>query len=118
MHLARERKMRKTGTRSIKVTWSLPALGATRADPEALLALVRNRWPIETRVHDVRAFPSAEARCRTYVRHLPRPLACSSNAAITLVRCAGRFRSVPEANRPSAARAPEALDASMLAPLG
>ena len=45
-----------------------------------------------------------------YVRHLPRNLACLTNAAIAIVRCKGRFRYLPEANRHYAARAQDALD--------
>ena len=55
-----------------------------------------------------------EDRCRAYVRHLPRNLACLSNAAI--VRCKGRFRYLPEANRHYAARAQEALDTILNTP--
>ncbi len=58
------------------------------------------------------------ARLAGYVRHLPRNLACLSNAAIAIVRCDGRFRYIPEANRRYAARAQEALDAIMIAPIG
>ena len=52
------------------------------------------------------------------MRYLPRNLACSSNEAISIVRCDGRFRYLPEANRHYAARAQEALDAIMIAPVG
>ncbi len=118
MRMERERKMLKTGKRSIEVTWSLTSLGAERAGPKELLDLVRNHWHIENRVHYVRDFTYDEDRCRAYVRHLPGNLACLSNAAIAIVRCDGRFRYVPEANRHYAARAQEALDAIMIAPSG
>ena len=39
-----------------------------------------------------------------------------TNAAIAMVRCNGRFRYLPEANRHYAARAQEALDAILIAP--
>ena len=107
----------KTGKRSIEVTWSLTSLGAERAGPEELLELVRNHWHIENRLHYVRDFTYDEDRCRAYVRHLPRNLACLTNAAIAIVRCDGRFRYLPEANRHYAARAQEALDAIMTAPI-
>ena len=57
-----------------------------------------------------------EDRCRAYVRHLPRNLACLTNVAIAIVRCSGRFRYLPEANRHYAARAQDALDAILIAP--
>ena len=118
MCIEREREILKTGKRSIEVTYSVTSLGAERAGPEELLDLVRNHWHIENRLHYVRDFTYDEDRCRAYVRHLPRNLACLSNAAIAIVRCDGRFRYVPEANRHYAARAQEALDAIMIAPIG
>ncbi len=114
--IAREREVIKTGERSTEVIWSLTSLGAEGAGPEELLALVRNHWHIENRVHYVRDFTYDEDRCRAYVRHMPRNLACLTNAAIAIVRCGGRFRFMPEANRHYAARAQEALDAILIAP--
>ena len=104
------------GKSSIEVTWSLTSLGTDRAGPEELLALVRNHWHIENRLHYVRDFTYDEDRCRAYVRHLPRNLACLTNVAIAIVRCSGRFRYLPEANRHYAARAQDALDAILIAP--
>ena len=116
MYIEREREIVKTGKRSTEVTWSLTSLGADRAGPEELLALVRNHWHIENRLHYVRDFTYDEDRCRAYVRHLPRNLACLTNVAIAIVRCDGRFRYLPEANRHYAARSQEALDAILIAP--
>ena len=116
VRIERERESIKTGERSLEVTWCLTSLGAERAGPEQLLALVRNHWHIENRVHYVRDFTYDEDRCRAYVRHLPRNLACLSNAAIAIVRCKGRFRYLPEANRHYAARAQDALDAILNTP--
>ena len=103
MRIEREREILKTGKSSIEVTWSLTSLGTDRAGPEELLALVRNHWHIENRLHYVRDFTYDEDRCRAYVRHLPRNLACLTNVAIAIVRCSGRFRYLPEANRHYAA---------------
>ena len=64
----------------------------------------------------MRDFTYDEDRCRAYVRHLPRNLSCLTNAAIAIVRCDGRFRYLPEANRHYAARAQDALDAILIAP--
>ena len=44
------------------------------------------------------------------MRHLPRNLACLTNVAIAIVRCSGRFRYLPEANRHYA----RALDAILI----
>ena len=117
MRIEREREVLNTAKRSIEVTWSLTSLGAERAGPEELLALVRNHWHIENRLHYVRDFTYDEDRCRAYVRHLPRNLACLTNAAISIVRCNARFRYLPEANRHYAARTQEALDAILIAPI-
>ena len=116
MRIEREREILKTGERSVEVTWSLTSLGAERAGSEELLDLVRNHWHIENRLHYVRDFTYDEDRCRAHVRHLPRNLSCLTNAAIAIVRCDGRFRFLPEANRHYAARAQEALDAILIAP--
>ena len=110
IRIERERELVKDGTRSIEVTYCLTSLGTERAGPEQLLALVRNHWHIENRLHYVRDFTYDEDRCRAYVRHLPHNLACLTNAAIAIVRCKGRFRYLPEANRHYAARAQDALD--------
>ena len=116
MRIERERETLKTGQRSVEVTWSLTSLSAERAGPKELLALVRNHWHIENRLHYVRDFTYDEDRCRAHVRHLPRNLACLTNVAIAIVRCDGRFRYLPEANRHYAARPQEALDAILIAP--
>ena len=87
MRIEREREILKTGKSSIEVTWSLTSLGTDRAGPEELLALVRNHWHIENRLHYVRDFTYDEDRCRAYVRHLPRNLACLTNGVRN-----GRFR--------------------------
>ena len=110
VRIERERTLVKTGATSIEVTYCLTSLGPERAGPEQVLALVRNHWHIENRLHYVRDFTYDEDRCRAYVRHLPRNLACLTNAAIAIVRCQGTFRYLPQANRHYAARAQEALD--------
>ena len=116
VRIEREREILKTGKHSIEVAYSLTSLGADRAGAEELLALVRNHWHIENRLHYVRDFTYDEDRCRAWVRHLPRNLSCLTNAAIAIVRTHGRFRYLPEANRHYAARAQEALDAILIAP--
>ena len=116
VRIERERELVKAATTSIEVTYCLTSLGAERASPQQVLALVGNHWHIENRLHYVRDFTYDEDRCRVYVRHLPRNLACLTNAAIAIVRCKGRFRYLPEANRHYAARAQDALDTILNAP--
>ena len=100
----------KSETTTTEITHCLTSLGAERASPEDLLALVRNHWHIENRLHYVRDFTYDEDRCRVRVRNLPRNLACLTNAGISIVRCKGDFKYLPEANRYYAARTQEALD--------
>ena len=116
VRIEREREVLKTATRSIEVTWSLTSLGTERAGPEELLALMRNHWHIENRLHYVRDSTYDKDRCRAWVHHLPRNLACLTNAAIAIVRCKGRFRYLPQANRRYAACARGALDTILSTP--
>ncbi len=76
-----------------------------------MLSLVRNHWHIENRLHYAIDFTCDEDRCRDRVRHLPRNLACLSNAAISIIRLRGEFKYLPEANRHYAAKTQDALDA-------
>ena len=55
--------------------------------------------------------PSTAGLFWARLRHLPRNLACPSNAAISIVRLNCAFRYLPEANRHYAARPQDALDA-------
>ena len=90
-------------------------LDALHAQQKTTHCLVRNHWQIENRRHYVRDFTYDEDRCRARVRHMPRNLACLSNAAISIVRLTGAFRYLPEANRHYAARPQDALDAVLTA---
>ena len=76
-----------TAKRSIEVTWSLTSLGAERAGPEELLALVRNHWAhrkpsaLRARLHrrrrpvpGVRAPPASQPRLPDQRGHLHRAL--------------------------------------------
>ncbi len=116
IRIERERHVIRTGKTSSEVTYALTSLPPERAGTERLAALVRNHWHIENRLHYVRDFTYDEDRCRAYVRHLPRNLACLTGTAISIIRCQSRFRHVPEANRHFAARPQEALDLLMRAP--
>ena len=108
MRIEREREILKTGKRSIEVTWSLTSLGTDRAGPEELLALVRNHWHIENRLHYVRDFTYDEDRCRAYVRHLPRNLACLTTwpSPSCVVAAASATCPRPTATMPPARRMP------------
>ena len=51
-----------------------------------------------------------------HVQHLPRNLACLTNATIAIARSSRRFRYLSEANRHNVARAQDALDPILIAP--
>ena len=116
--IERERRLVKQGAGSRETVYGLTSLGAGQAGPEELAALVRRHWHIENRLHYVRDFTYDEDRCRVRVGNLPRNLACLTNAAISIVRHAGRFAHLPPANRHYAARPQEALDAVPTPPSG
>ena len=116
--IERERHVVKQGAGSRETAYGLTSLGAGRAGPEELAALVRHHWHIENRLHYVRDFTYDEDRCRARVGNLPRNLACLTNAAISIVRHEGRFEHLPPANRHYAARPREALDAVLNPPSG
>ena len=100
----------------VELVYGITSHTPQSADAAAILGFNRGQWSCENRVHYVRDFTCDEDRCRAYVRHMPRNLACLTNAAIAIVRCGGRFRFMPEANRHYAARAQEALDAILIVP--
>ena len=82
----------KSETTTTEITHCLTSLGAERASPEDLLALVRNHWHIENRLHYVRDFTYDEDWCRVRVRNLPRILACLTNAGILDRALQGRLQ--------------------------
>ena len=51
------------------------------------------------------------------MRDLPRNPACLASTAISIIRCQGTFRFVPEASRHYAARPQEALDTEHQPPI-
>ena len=116
IRIERERYVLKTGKTSHEVAYCLTSLSAEKASPEQLLALVRNHWHLENRLHYVRDFTYDEDRCRVRVGHLPRNLACLSNTAISIVRTENRFEHLPPSTRHYAAHPEEALNA-ILKPL-
>ena len=116
IRIERERYVLKTDKTSHEVVYCLTSLSAEKASPEQLLALVRNHWHLENRLHYVRDFTYDEDRCRVRVGHLPRNLACLSNAAISIVRTENRFEHLPPSTRHYAAHPEEALNA-ILKPL-
>ncbi|MGH6856603.1 MAG: transposase [Methylocella sp.] len=81
------------GKESVEIAYFVTSLTREQASPEPLLALAREHWAIETKLHYVRDVSLSEDRCR--VRAGARALACIRNLVLAIIRRAGL--SVPEA---------------------
>jgi len=78
---------------STEIAYIVTSLDAAEASPERLLALVRDHWGIENRLHHVRDVSMDEDRCRSRVGG--RALACLRNLVLATIR--GRGLDVREA---------------------
>jgi hypothetical protein len=93
----------------VEVVYGITSLRPAQASAARLLALVREHWQIENRLHYVRDVTLGEDACRVRKGHAPQVLAGLRNAVVHLL--AG----VPAASRPAAierlsARPAEALE--------
>jgi Transposase DDE domain len=88
-----ERRRWIKGRESVELAYLITSLPPDQAGPARLLALARDHWAIENRLHHVRDTSFREDQCR--VRAGARPLATLRNLALTLIRRAGLH--VPEA---------------------
>jgi hypothetical protein len=79
------------------------ALDCNKAAPARLLALNRNHWSIENRLHYVRDVTFEEDASRIRSRNAPRVMAALRNLVISLLRLAG-INSIPKALRQFAAK--------------
>lgn len=75
------------GKQSVDVAYAVTSLKPAEADPGRLLALWRDHWAIENRLHHVRDVSMNEDRCR--VRACGIALANLRNATLTLIPRAG-----------------------------
>ena len=82
-----------SGKQSSEVVYLITSLPPGEAPPERLLALVRDHWAIENKLHYVRDVSMNEDRCR--VRAGARPLATLRGTVIGMIRRLGR--SIPAA---------------------
>ena len=88
-----ERRRTIRGKQTVEIVYLVTSLPPSQAGPERLLALSRDHWAIENKLHYVRDVTFQEDRCR--VRAGARSLAALRNLAIALIRRAGL--SIPEA---------------------
>jgi len=87
--LERQVIRKKTGEERDEVVYGLSSLGAERATPSQLLALVRGQWQIENRSHWVRDVTFDEDRSQVRCGSIPQVMAALRNTAIGLLRTAG-----------------------------
>ncbi|MGC1459169.1 MAG: ISAs1 family transposase [Steroidobacteraceae bacterium] len=77
------------GKASIETVYAITSLTADQAGPERLLALSREHWGIENKLHYVRDVTCREDQARTNAGHAPQALAALRNTALTVLRRLG-----------------------------
>ena len=85
--LTRQRIVR--GKASTETVYAITSLTAEEAGPARLLALSREHWGIENKLHYVRDVTYREDQARSNARNAPQVLAALRNTALTLVRRLG-----------------------------
>jgi hypothetical protein len=78
-----------TGEIEDRVTYAITSLPPSRADAATLLALLRDHWGIENRLHHVRDVTFDEDRSAIRTRAAPQVAAACRNLAIALLRRLG-----------------------------
>jgi predicted transposase YbfD/YdcC len=87
-----------------EIACGLTSLDSKKADPVRILALNRNHWGIENRLHYVRDVTFEEDGSRIRTRNAPRVMASLRNLVISLLRLVGINSSIPQALRQFAAK--------------
>jgi hypothetical protein len=82
-----------------ETVYGITSLKAERADPQRLLALSRNHWTIENRLHWVRDVTFDEDRSRVRKGAGAQVMASLRNLAISLLRIAGARYIAPALRR-------------------
>jgi len=85
--ITRERIVR--GKASSETVYAITSLTADQAGPARLLALSREHWGIENKLHHVRDVTCREDQARTNAGNAPQVLAALRNTALTVVRRLG-----------------------------
>lgn len=94
-HLAQVCRVRRrrvdvrTGEIEDKVSYAITSLPPARADASALLALLRDHWGIENRLHYVRDVTFDEDRSAVRTKAAPQVAVACRNLVIALLRRAG-----------------------------
>lgn len=85
----RERVNTRTGEIERKVTYAVTSLPSAQADARALLALLRDHWGIENKLHYVRDVTFDEDRSTVRTAAAPQVCAACRNLVIALLRRSG-----------------------------
>ena len=78
------------GKESVETVYAITSLTTAQANAAQRLALARNHWLIENRLHYVRDVTCREDQCRTRTRAAPQALAALRNTVLTIIRRSGR----------------------------
>jgi len=103
-----ERQRTIKGETTIEIVCGITSLDRRHASPERLLAIARQHWNIENKLHYVRDVAMGEDACRVRSGNAPQLLASLRNLAIGLLSRAG-FVNKTAALRRHAAKPLEAL---------
>ena len=97
-----------TGQVQQQTHYGLTSLPASQATPDHLLALKRQYWAIENRLHYRRDVSLKEDRCRLRTGHAARTMAILNNLVLALIDRLD-FHTLPDARRKFSAKPLEAL---------
>lgn len=95
--ITRQRTLK--GQTSVEIVLAITSLTRRRANAEKLLALTRQHWSIENRLHYVRDVSMGEDACRVRSGQAPQILAALRNLTIGLIRRRTRHKFIPDAFR-------------------
>ena len=95
--ITRQRTLK--GKTTIEIVLAITSLTRLRADAKKLLALTRQHWAIENRLHYVRDVSMGEDACRVRSGDAPQNLSALRNLAIGLIRRRTRHKFMPDAFR-------------------
>jgi predicted transposase YbfD/YdcC len=85
--ITRERIVR--GKKTIETVYAITSLTAEQAGPAQLLALSREHWGIENKLHHVRDVTCREDQARAHAGHTPQVFAAFRNTTLTIIRRLG-----------------------------
>lgn len=106
LRLRRERRVK--GRVSVKITYAVTSVGPERAEAREFLAMTRNYWGIENRLHWVRDVSLGEDLSQVRSGSAPQVLAALRNLMLCLLRRAG-WKNIASSLRTLGARPRDAI---------